>query len=188
MSVPSRPVVNLTPHSITVIMDDHKLEIPPSGTVARVSTDRVGMGHIETDIGPVRAYHQTLGEVTDLPEPEGSTCYIVSAMVAQAVPGRLDVVHPGELVRDESGRIIGCRDFVRASGYRRARPWILVAAPADGSYPIVKTTASEYSPLADDVESWRKLWAKGSQGWSWSETHDAYFAGDATCTVFYGQR
>jgi hypothetical protein len=35
--------------------------------------------------------------------------YIVSAMVRNALPGRLDLVSPADFVRDAAGKIMGCK-------------------------------------------------------------------------------
>mgnify|MGYP001598752857 FL=1 len=48
------------------------------------------------------------GDVTGLPEPVAGTIYIVSLLVRQAVPHRLDVLSPGQLVRDSAGQPVGC--------------------------------------------------------------------------------
>jgi len=102
--------VNLTPHALSV----HKLNgevliLPPSGTVARVAVTRSAA----PPIGDVATAYSNFGEVTDLPEPVLGTCYIVSAMVALASAKgdspRWDVLSPGELIRDDAGRPVGCR-------------------------------------------------------------------------------
>lgn len=49
-----------------------------------------------------------MGAVDGLPEPQPDTLLIVSALVRLAVPHRTDVVSSGSLVRDESGRPVGC--------------------------------------------------------------------------------
>lgn len=49
------------------------------------------------------------GAVEGLPEPKAGVIYIVSALVRAAVPGRLDVASPGELVRDAAGAVVGCK-------------------------------------------------------------------------------
>jgi hypothetical protein len=49
------------------------------------------------------------GEVFDLPDPQPDTIFVVSALVAQAVPERQDVFFVDDAVRDEQGRIIGAR-------------------------------------------------------------------------------
>ena len=56
----------------------------------------------------------SFGEVDGLPEPQEGTIFIVSALVAQALKGvRNDLVIPDDTVRDEQGRIIGCRALAR---------------------------------------------------------------------------
>jgi hypothetical protein len=49
------------------------------------------------------------GEVFDLPDPQPDTIFVVSALVAQAVPERQDVVIVDDAIRDDQGRIIGAR-------------------------------------------------------------------------------
>jgi hypothetical protein len=49
------------------------------------------------------------GAVTGLPEPQPDTIFVVSALVAQAVPDRPDVFIVDDAVRDEQGRVIGAR-------------------------------------------------------------------------------
>ena len=52
-------------------------------------------------------------EIVNLPEPKPDTYYIVSKMLAQACPEREDFILPGNLVRNESGDVVGCIDFSR---------------------------------------------------------------------------
>ena len=72
------------------------------------------VGHRQVDTvtadGITVPVNQTrFGEVSDLPDPQPDTIYIVSALVAQAVPDRQDVFIVDDSVRDEQGRIIGAR-------------------------------------------------------------------------------
>lgn len=53
------------------------------------------------------------GEVEGLPAPSNGTIYIVSSLVAARCVGRTDVFIPNESVRDEQGRIVGCRSLGR---------------------------------------------------------------------------
>ena len=101
--------VNLTPHAVTVMTDAGYFEFPPSGEVARVEARTVYTGHI----GGVPISATEFGDVAGLPEPSEGTAYIVSSLVAQRVPERTDVFIPNESVRDEHGRIIGCRSLGR---------------------------------------------------------------------------
>lgn len=105
-------IVNLTPHEIT-FMGGKKITIPASGNVARVSVKRKQVG----TLNGLPIYRSVFGWVVNLPDPKPDTVYIVSAMVAQAVQGVCDyfyrddiyIVDDKDIVRDENGRIIGCR-------------------------------------------------------------------------------
>ena len=102
--------VNLTPHTLNIIRDGGEdIIIPPSGTVARCAVNRRQIGTI--DGVPINATE--FGAVEGLPDPAPGTYYIVSALVAQAVRGREDVLITDDAVRDSSGRIVGCRAFAR---------------------------------------------------------------------------
>jgi len=103
--------VNLTPHTINVLDADGNqlLAVDPSGTKARVDVQRTKIGAIDG----VPIYSTTYGDVKGLPAPKSGVNYIVSGMVRDAVPDRDDVVSPGLLVRDDSGRPIGCQGFDR---------------------------------------------------------------------------
>lgn len=97
--------VNLTPHAISIVDGP---TIPPSGEVARCSTETVNAGnHAGVSLSRV-----SYGAVTGLPEPVEGTVYLVSGLVRSAVPERVDVASPGDLVRDSSGQPIGCRGLV----------------------------------------------------------------------------
>jgi len=47
-----------------------------------------------------------------LPQSEENTFYIVSVLIRQAFPERKDLVSPGKLVRNNSGEVIGCENFI----------------------------------------------------------------------------
>lgn len=57
--------------------------------------------------------HKRYGDVTGLPDPKPDTLYIVSTLIQQACPGRADLVSPDGIIRDEQGRVTGCRGFYR---------------------------------------------------------------------------
>ena len=104
--------VNLTPHALNVRKADGTFaNIPPLGTVARRSVERVVVGSIDG----ITVYATKFGQLEGLPEPDEDAIYIVSALAAQACAGRTDVLVPGEAIRDEAGRVIGCNGLVRTS-------------------------------------------------------------------------
>jgi hypothetical protein len=103
-------LVNLTPHEITIVQDlGDPVRVPPSGTVARCQEQRAVVAHLKVEGGVVPVTHTIFGEVQGLPEPEPSTWFVVSRVVQEACPNRKDLLIPDDSVRDQDGRIIGCR-------------------------------------------------------------------------------
>ena len=99
--------INLTPHEI-VLKNSETTIIPPSGNVARCAVTSIHVGTIEG----IQLCQNIFGEVEDLPSPVEGTIFLVSALVRLAVPTRKDVASPGDLVRDDSGKITGCRSLI----------------------------------------------------------------------------
>ena len=105
-------IINLTPHALNLMPegpDGPTVTIPPSGLVARCAVDRVQVDTVTVDGISVPVNQTRFGEVSDLPDPRPDTIYVVSALVAQAVPERQDVFITDDAVRDDQGRIIGAR-------------------------------------------------------------------------------
>lgn len=102
-------VVNLTKHDINVYANASDSAptwtFPPSGTEARLSETRVEMAPVIPGM-PIR--RAEFGPVENLPEPKPDTIYLVSGLILSRCAGRKDVFAPGEAVRDEKGRVIGC--------------------------------------------------------------------------------
>lgn len=110
-------VINLTPHTINLVAEDgtQLLSLESQG-VARVASTTEVVGHLQVGEVVVPQTHTTFGEVEGLPDPEPGVGYIVSNMVISALVqhGRLDrndLFTPGLQVRDEQGRVIGCRSL-----------------------------------------------------------------------------
>lgn len=111
-------IVNLTPHPLRIFVSKDAeapaLEVPPSGTIARVAVSQKKVGEV---LGfPV--FKQEYGEVQGLPQkPEEDTIYVVSSLVLNAVAshsklrqvweGHLASPNTAQALRDESGRIVG---------------------------------------------------------------------------------
>lgn len=106
-------IINLTPHTINLMIGEGSISIEPSGIIARckVSTEQVGT--IKVDGKEIPVNKKVYGEVEGLPKQQEGTIYIVSSLVAQAVKDRDDVFIPDELVRDEEGRVIGARALAK---------------------------------------------------------------------------
>ena len=102
-----RKFVNLTPHTINIcVVGVTEMNIEPSGTIARCSETSAQIG---TRLG-IPIIRKSFGSVEGLPDPVEGTIYIASALVCQAAK-RQDVMSPGDPIRDESGRIIGCKSL-----------------------------------------------------------------------------
>ena len=99
-------IVNLTPHRLNIQdLTGDFVVIPPSGTIARV---KVSLEETAVLDPGVQIYSATYGEVENLPEPKPGVSYVVSGLVAAAAP-RPDVFSPGDLIRDDEGKPVGCR-------------------------------------------------------------------------------
>lgn len=104
--MPSR-LINLTPHTVHLLLGDRLVTIPASGRVARceVTEKRIGVGKVGLQTFPL--VKTIYGEIEGLPEPKSGTYFVVSAIVASA-SGRRDLLVPHRLVR-RGGRVTGCR-------------------------------------------------------------------------------
>jgi hypothetical protein len=105
-------VVNLTPHALNLMPggpDGPTVTIPPSGQVARCAVDRVQVDTVTVDGISVPVNQTQFGSVSNLPDPQPDTIFVVSALVAQAAPDRQDVFIVDDAVRDDQGRIIGAK-------------------------------------------------------------------------------
>jgi hypothetical protein len=110
-------LVNLMPHEAAIQIGEVTLVVPPSGTVARVSSKSetaktVTYTGFDRDGNPVSIevpHRRTVyGEVVGLPAPEEGVTFIVSAMVKARVPDRADVVSPdtGPTAIRKDGQIV----------------------------------------------------------------------------------
>lgn len=115
-------IVNCTPHDCHLIVGAGAVTIRQSGMVARVAERMSAPVMLDVDIHgdgsttiPVECRTRALGEVVGLPGRAPGVLYLVSTMVADAASYRDDLVVPGDLVRDEAGKVIGCRGFYRVA-------------------------------------------------------------------------
>jgi len=96
--------LNLTPHTVAIVVDGETISLPSSG-IARVRTLETPAGDIEG----IPTIKRTFGKVQGIPDPEEGVTIIVSSMVLSAMEeNRSDVVAPDTgptAIRDEQGRI-----------------------------------------------------------------------------------
>jgi hypothetical protein len=105
-------LVNLTPHPVTLVSETRTLTLHPTGHVARVAVTQTAIPPVVLADGfQVAASAPTFGDVVGLPAPASGVVFVVSALVRNAVPDRLDVASPGDLVRDDAGNVLGCREL-----------------------------------------------------------------------------
>jgi hypothetical protein len=96
-------IVNLTPHVINIGSE----EIVSSG-IARCKEEI----KIIDNINGIDIIEKKFGEIEGLPPVSEDTIYIVSIVIGLAVKGnRNDCFVPGEQIRDDQGRIIGCKNL-----------------------------------------------------------------------------
>ncbi len=104
-------IINLTPHALNIHTDcNGVINLPPSGDVARVSMSSKPNGFLpcnDSSVG-IPLFKTSYGEVNGLPDPVDGIAYVVSGMVSASV-SRADVFSPGDLIRDESGKPVGCK-------------------------------------------------------------------------------
>ena len=100
-------MINLTPHEVTIFAQDGStvLHTVPSSGVARAYQAREQIG----EINGIPVCKTAYGAVEGLPTQEDGTIYIVSVLTAQAAKGRDDLYIVDDTVRDDAGRILGCK-------------------------------------------------------------------------------
>lgn len=107
-------LINLTPHKVVIWeINDHGqgfAEYPSQG-VARVIEKKSEENNLASYSGMVKTHRVSYTNVENLPDPTPGVGYIVSIITAQACArmGRTqDIFYPGDLLRDENGKIVGC--------------------------------------------------------------------------------
>lgn len=114
---------NMTPHVVTLIVDGVKVDFPSEGII-RASQKDVKVDEVVTDLKieagsagfTIPVFSSTFGEPEGVPENLDGI-YIVSSLAYQSLkaagmPMKYFVV-PSGTIRDESGKIIGCKGFAR---------------------------------------------------------------------------
>lgn len=99
-------LINLTPHPVVFVDEDGAviLELPGNPNPPRAKETREAHG----EVNGIPVNRVVMGEAQGLPDPQPDTGYIVSRIVAEAAR-RSDLYIPDQTVRDEQGRIIGCK-------------------------------------------------------------------------------
>ena len=108
-------LINLTPDPVCIFDEDGQLveEVLPSGHLAYIEEESTELPSLEGM--PMRRVVR--GRVIGLLKPEPGVLQIVDAMVFH-VSRRVDVVAPGPLLRDSTGRVRGCIGLTALMAYR----------------------------------------------------------------------
>jgi len=106
-------VINCTPHDVTIITTKGNITFPRSGIIPRLTEQQKKINSINSNGIKIDIMEKSFLEPEGLPEPQEGTIYIVSALVAGAVKHRDDLVIPNDTIRDDQGRIIGCKNLAR---------------------------------------------------------------------------
>lgn len=101
-------LVNLTPHEVVLVTPWGNVHVPPSGSIARVESIPRPLFRL----GGVVVNAESYGDVAGVPPEQPGRYYLVSALVRLALPNRTDLLSPGQLVRDEQGRVVGCQSLI----------------------------------------------------------------------------
>lgn len=103
--------VNCTPHAITLLSAEGEVlfTLPKGAVIPRLvqTTEAVKV------VNGVPITETQFGDTTNLPAEQEGVYLIVSRLVMAANTYRHDLLVPNELVRDEEGRILGCKSLAR---------------------------------------------------------------------------
>ena len=108
-------LINLTPHAINIVRKGQlDLIVSPERNSARCEEVSTFWDYFSVNGNSIKINTLSRGRVVDIPPPgQPETWYIVSALVAKALPERDDLLVVDELVRDGYGRVIGCNALAR---------------------------------------------------------------------------
>lgn len=105
-------ILNYTPHTVNLITEEGAIVDFASVGVARCSQKTTPVTTLETEGYKIPITTTTFGEVEGLPtESKEGVFYIVSRLVMSACTHRKDLLVPNDMVRDEEGKIIGCKSL-----------------------------------------------------------------------------
>jgi len=92
----------MTPHAVNI----EGFESFPSQGSIRLDQSDIEAHSLNSIPVVIRSYAAGV-----LPPAKPDTAYIVSQMVAAAFPHRRDFYYPGDLIRNDAGQIIGCKNL-----------------------------------------------------------------------------
>ncbi len=113
VTIEGKTLINLTNHDINLFRENESIiTIKPGTTSPVVRHTRELIKHI----AGFPLHRKIPGEVKNEPEKVKDTYYIVSSVVAEALPGREDLLVPQTV--KSNGRVYGCNGFYRIGGVK----------------------------------------------------------------------
>lgn len=116
---------NMTPHVVTLIVEGVRVDFPSEGIIRATQKDEQ-VGEVVTDLKigeagsagfTIPVFKSTFGAPEGVPTLKDDAMYIVSSLAFQSLKAAgYDMSHfvvPSGTIRDEQGRIIGCKGFAR---------------------------------------------------------------------------
>lgn len=110
-------IINLTPHTVNLLVAGQPLTIERKGRIPRV--EEVIEFQEQTNEGAY-IYNISYGGVIDAPPIVPNTIYVVSRMIAEQLQGRNDLCFPFMLERDPSGAVVVARSLGRVVAKHRS--------------------------------------------------------------------
>ena len=115
---------NMTPHTITLVVDGVSVSFPSEGVI-RASQRDVKVDEVETNINlgnssagfTIPVFSSPFGAPENVPTLKDDAVYIVSSLAFQSLKAAgydmSKFVVPSGTIRDAEGKIIGCKGFAR---------------------------------------------------------------------------
>lgn len=109
-------LVNLTPHEVKIFVGEEVVATYPLAEhPARAKPSAKAVGEVNVEGHQIPIFVVSFGNLQDAPPVIEGTMYIVSQIAGQAMlaAGRKDFVLTHDTVRDDQGKIVGCKAFAR---------------------------------------------------------------------------
>lgn len=109
---------NLTPHEVKIVNEKGNVikTFPRSQSPVRLESETKRVGTLNEI--PLSKTEMGAG---NLPPKKEGQYYIVSRTVQSAYPDRADLLIPNETVRDEKGRIVGCKSLAVSPSFSEVK-------------------------------------------------------------------
>lgn len=106
-------IVNLIPHEVNIL--DSSARVIKTFAAASLN-ECVSVKYkkrVFESIDTFPIFNYEVASVVNLPDPVPNTYFIVSSLVAEALPHRNDLLVVAGVVRERSGRVVGCTHLAR---------------------------------------------------------------------------